>query len=150
MKSSLYTRFSDAFSDLSLDENTPKPVVTFKEQIKTNLVIGLVEEINFEEELLGCYVLSYEFGEDRESHFLTVLPNGQGAFYVAGGAGDLDDAFAIFENIEGVKKAIENIPPVNDTRTYTVYKILYEKLTQAQNDNTVLLFDAVLRENLRK
>ena len=150
MKSSLYTRFSDAFSDLSLDESKPKPIVTFKEPITTSHIMGLVEEINFEEELLGCYVLSYEFGDDGESHFLTVLPNGQGAFYVAGGGGDLDDAFAIFENIEDVKKAVENIPPVNDTKTYTIYKILYEKITSAKNENTVLVFDAILRENLRK
>lgn len=150
MKSSLYTRFSDAFSDLSLDENKPKPIVTFKEPITTSLIMGLVEEINFEEELLGCYVLSYEFGDDGESHFLTVLPNGQGAFYVAGGAGDLDDAFAIFENIEGVKNAVENLPPVKDSTTYTIYKILFEKITSSKNPNTVLVFDAVLRENLRK
>ena len=51
MKSSLYTRFSDAFSDLSLDENKPKPIVTFKEPITTSLIMGLVEEINFEEEV---------------------------------------------------------------------------------------------------
>lgn len=63
----LCTRFSDAFSDLSLDENKPKPIVTFKEPITTSLINRTcLEKLIL---VLGCYVLSYEFGDDGESHF---------------------------------------------------------------------------------
>ena len=140
-KAAVFISYSDDIST-SLDCGFTDDILNFKEPISTRFRSCLIEDIEFDMDSIGCFALSYEFGDSCESYFLVITSTGQGGFLRAGGEGSLEKAFALFESLGKALNAVSTIPKVKGAESYTIYKVEYE------SSRNFILLEAQLRKPL--
>lgn len=135
-KASLYVKTSDGlpgnFHEIQIN-------IGFADTFSTSFKYGLVEEIEYLEDSLGKFVLSYTIND--EEYFLSLNPQKKACLTITGGVGALHEAFMLIESMDTAIALPKETPkPHDDTTAYTIYKV-------QKTETGALLFNAVYKDN---
>lgn len=136
-KASLYVKISDElpgnFHQLKIS------IISFANPVATSFKYGLVEEIEYQTDSLGKFVLSYTIND--EEYFISLNPQKKACLTLAGGEGALHEAFLLMESIDTAIALPQATPqPHDNTTAYTIYKVM-------ESETGELLFKAVYKND---
>lgn len=135
-KASLYVRTSD---ELPGNFHKIQINVGFGNPVATSFTFGLVEDIEYKEDSVGKFVLSYTI--DNEEYFISLNTEKKACLALTGGIGALHEAFLLMDSIDTALALPKATPkPHENTTAYTIYKVM-------ESESGDLLFKAVYKND---